>query len=397
MAILAGIDEAGYGPHLGPLVVAAAAIELAGPEPPDPDLWHALRGHVRKRLSGSSTRVVICDSKISYGCAGDLAPLERGVLGFLAAAGLRPRSLAELIEMTHVAASPDGDPPAAAQSRSPQSAQAQSPDARRLDGDAPALPRPWHRPESLALPTAAAARDIDAAAAHIARGLAKIGARPGGLRINVASAARLNVLIAGGRNKADALFSLSAGLLADILHRWPRQAILITMDRHGGRRYYAPLLAGAFPMTTVETIEESPGLSRYRLVRGAAGAGGAAGAQLRVPATSDPGCGVSSPRTPHATGDGPIANEMPAPAAPPVDIAVRDRCESWSLATALASMVAKYVRELYMIQLNAYFRSLVPDLAPTAGYGRDAWRFLDDVAAARAAAGVPDAAILRTR
>jgi hypothetical protein len=60
-------------------------------------------------------------------------------------------------------------------------------------------------------------------------------------------------------------------------------------------------------------------------------------------------------------------------------------------------MAAKYVRELHMVQLNAYFQGLVPGLRPTAGYGRDAWRFLSDVAAARAAAGVPDAAILRSR
>jgi len=76
---------------------------------------------------------------------------------------------------------------------------------------------------------------------------------------------------------------------------------------------------------------------------------------------------------------------------------VRDKCESWSLPTALASMVAKYVRELSMDQLNGYFAERVPGLRPTAGYGLDAWRFLDDVATARAAEGVPDHVILRSR
>jgi len=131
------------------------------------------------------------------------------------------------------------------------------------------------------------------------------------------------------------------------------------MDRHGGRRYYADMLSGAFPMTTVEAVEESPTLSRYRLLHGG-------------PATGDAEAGA-------------------------VTLTVRERCEEASTATALASMAAKYVRELAMRQLNAYFQERVPGLRATAGYGLDAWRFLDDIATARAAMGVPDAAILRSR
>ena len=81
-----------------------------------------------------------------------------------------------------------------------------------------------------------------------------------------------------------------------------------------------------------------------------------------------------------------------------MDLTIRERCESWSLATALASMAAKYVRELAMDAAERLtFSERVPGLRPTAGYGLDAWRFLEDVAAARAAAGVPDALILRSR
>ena len=172
----------------------------------------------------------------------------------------------------------------------------------------------------------------------------------------MASAARLNRLIDARRNKAEARFTLASDLLAKALECSPDRPIHITMDRHGGRRYYAGLLNGAFPMVSVETVEESPDASRYLLHRAAADA-------------------------------------SPAPVA----LTVRDRCESWSLVTALASMAAKYVRELAMEQLNDYFTERVPGLRATAGYGLDAWRFLGDVAAARAAAGVPDALILRSR
>jgi hypothetical protein len=322
MAILAGIDEAGYGPHLGPLVVAAAAFEFAGPLP-GPDLWKPLAAHIRKRPAGNGSRAVICDSKVAYTSGSGVRTLERTVLGFLAAGGLRPRTLAELLA---VCAAP----------------------AAGGNGSAPA---PWEKPDAVPLPLEAAPEEIEAAAGHIAAGLAEIGGRPAALRVNVASAARLNQLLDGGRNKAGALFALAADLLGEVLRLAAGGPVHILMDRHGGRRYYGGLLAGAMPMTAVEALAESPAESRYRLACGGAAA----------------------------------------------EITVRDRCEEASTATALASMAAKYVRELAMGQMNAYFQARVPGLRATAGYGLDAWRFLDEIAAARAAAGVPDAAILRSR
>jgi len=358
MAILVGIDEAGYGPHLGPLVVAAAAIEFAGDTPPEPGFWGALEAHVRERPSGADDRVVICDSKLAYGGARDLCVLERTVLGFLDAAGARPRSLADLLRATAVSATSESAPRLSCESGMPTlplrghvSPAGDNMPGERRAGHATPDTEPWDRPDALALPHAASAEDVASAAGHVAKGLASLGAKPGGLWANAAPAARLNRLMDGPRNKAGALFALAADLVAEVQGRWPHDPIHVTMDRHGGRRYYAKLLAGAFPMIPVETLEESPGQSRYRLARGQA----------------------------------------------PIHVTVRDRCETWSLPTALASMAAKYVRELHMVQLNAYFQTLVPGLRPTAGYGLDAWRFLDDVAAARAAAGVPDAAILRSR
>jgi hypothetical protein len=126
------------------------------------------------------------------------------------------------------------------------------------------------------------------------------------------------------------------------------------MDQHGGRRFYADLLAGAFPMERVRTLEESAAWSRYAL---GGESGGAAAMHLTV----------------------------------------RQKCETWSLPTALASMAAKYVRELCMEQFNAFFGALVPGLKPTAGYGRDARRFLEETAAARAAADLPLEIVRRTR
>lgn len=328
MALLVGIDEAGYGPHLGPLVVSAVALEFPADDPPDANLWPAMRQHVCKAPARRDRRVVVCDSKAAYGSRGDLAVLERTVLGFLAASGARPLTLADLLAAVCVGGTAGkGNPPA-----------------------------PWDRPESLTLPAATSPQEVEAAADRLSRGLEGVCGRPAGLWVAIAHPSRLNGLLASGMNKAQALFALAADLLAEARRRSTHHAVHVTMDRHGGRRYYAQVLSCAFPMTQVETLDESPGLSRYRL--------GRAGLKGR---------------------------------AAPMIISVRDGCETSSLPTALASMAAKYIRELHMMQMNGYFSQLVPGLRPTAGYGLDAWRFLHEVAAARAAAQVPDALILRNR
>ena len=63
------------------------------------------------------------------------------------------------------------------------------------------------------------------------------------------------------------------------------------------------------------------------------------------------------------------------------DISIRfvRQADATDKAAALASMAAKYVRELFMEGLNAYFASRVADLRPTAGYYQDGRRFLVDI------------------
>jgi hypothetical protein len=330
-----------------------------------------MRGHVRRRVGGRSDRVVICDSKQAYAGGrrdAGLAVLERAVLGFLASAGIRPRTLAELLEQTSVgpAASAGTAGKEKVERRPPESAALALGDLETAPGgsavsplsslllscSAAAEPPPWHRPEALRLPVRAEPERIAEAAGALAKGFAALGGRAGRLWVSLTPASRLNRLMdGGGRNKASALFAVTAELLAGVRHWRPAEPIFATMDQHGGRRYYADLLAGAFPMHRVETLEESAERSRYRL----------AGAQAVM------------------------------------DLTVCQKAESSSLAAALASMAAKYVRELVMGQLNAYFQARVPNLAPTAGYGRDAWRFLAEVRSAQAEADIPIDMILRSR
>ena len=55
------------------------------------------------------------------------------------------------------------------------------------------------------------------------------------------------------------------------------------------------------------------------------------------------------------------------------------RADGQFLPVGLASMLAKYTRELHMELFNSFWRTLAPDVKPTAGYPTDAARFLEEI------------------
>src|SRR5271170_1850989 len=74
-----GVDEAGYGPNLGPFVMTAVACRL--PEDLlDANLWQALRSTVRRRRHKPDGRLLIDDSKLVYTSPEGLGGLEAAAL-----------------------------------------------------------------------------------------------------------------------------------------------------------------------------------------------------------------------------------------------------------------------------------------------------------------------------
>src|SRR3972149_6167242 len=92
-AILVGIDEAGYGPILGPLVVSAVAFEvpaagMAAVQPPAeaPALWALLRASITHKHARANPRLAVADSKQLHrkvDTPHGIALLERAALTFL--------------------------------------------------------------------------------------------------------------------------------------------------------------------------------------------------------------------------------------------------------------------------------------------------------------------------
>ncbi|MCA9100971.1 MAG: hypothetical protein KDA63_07480 [Planctomycetales bacterium] len=333
--IIIGIDEAGYGPNLGPLVVAATMWRCSdsGAEnlADGVDLYEELSAAVTRESPGhkqqADLRVLIADSKQVYSKCDGIGRLERGVLASLVALGHRCDDVAALWETL------------AADSRSQRDA------------------LPWHDEHSETLPIAADVDDVYAAGGALSACLCERRIE----LLDVAACAvfpgRFNWLTdrAGskGRVNSDAAIGLARSLI-DAAGALPdcdgERHYQVVCDKHGGRNRYAALLQSHFPESWIEIGNESRQRSTYRWPHGR----GAVEARFEVGAERH-------------------------------------------LPVALASMTAKYLRELAMRAFNGYWCQRVADLRPTAGYPVDARRFKKDIAAVQASLGIPDELLWRSR
>ncbi|MFG0273968.1 MAG: hypothetical protein ACF8QF_02810 [Phycisphaerales bacterium] len=313
--VYAGIDEAGYGPRLGPLCVGCSVLRFEGqpeatPASPPP-AWLLLRAGACKQARGrTDRRLIVNDSKAVLagppgGRAVGLSRLERSVRAFLACAPGRPR--------------PDDDLGV----------------LEALGVGAGLGDLPWYAgPARPGLP----AGEALAAANLLARTLGQKRVRIERLACRALCERTFNERREALGNKAHANFEQATAHLRWIWDAFGDRSPFVAVDRQGGRSFYAGILRDAFPDADVALVAKGDGLSRYRL----------------------DGTGEARGRT--------------------VTIEFRVGADGVHFPTALASMVAKLVRELAMARFNDYWSRRAPGLRPTLGYGADANRWLDDAA-----------------
>ena len=76
MSWIIGIDEAGYGPNLGPFVMTAIALRVPD-DGAEGDLWQRLAAAVRRQSDPDDGRLLVADSKVVYAPARGLPTWKR--------------------------------------------------------------------------------------------------------------------------------------------------------------------------------------------------------------------------------------------------------------------------------------------------------------------------------
>jgi hypothetical protein len=234
MALLIGIDEAGYGPNLGPLVITATAWRVPGGIC-DVDLYELLGDAVtRRRASSHDDRIAVADSKRLYQPGGGLAPLERGVLAALGAMDRRPADWLGAWDVV-------------------------DPSCR---GQCAALP--WHDEYNPALPVSVTDSDLRTAESRLRESLNRHHVRLAAVCSAAVFPRRFNDLVDHHGGKGAALSALSLNLLAEVLEVRDHEPALAICDKHGGRNAYGPLLQRQFPEWLVEVCCQGRAESIYR-------------------------------------------------------------------------------------------------------------------------------------
>lgn len=235
--ILIATDEAGYGPKLGPFVVAATVWRL-----PEPAGVAALAGLSETVCPAGLPAVSVADSKQVYrpGSSGGLNALETIVWAatrWIDPHG-RPATLAELL-------------------------------ARTSSGDLAALRnQPWFAGAALDGPFPGG-EPIRKAAEKIAAAVLPVWRREGAelleVRQRILAARCFNGQLQRGINKAQLLSETTADLVVRILRAYPGEAVHIYSDRHGGRAYYGGLLQHFLPDAQLQILAETARESHYQL------------------------------------------------------------------------------------------------------------------------------------
>jgi len=312
MAVLVGIDEAGFGPILGPLVVSSSTFmlprNLSSADPSTGSgqaLWQVLRKSVsdkRKHLAG---RLLIADSKKAHNKSLGIKHLERTVLACLRRLGQQPATFTELLAVLCPAC---------------------------IDG---LDEYPWYKDKNNqpAVGGPADLPDTKLASAVLADDMASNGLKLLSLKSCCLDVGYYNRMVSSVKNKASVLFTAVCQLIQDAFENFAGQDLQVIVDRQGGRVRYRGSLLRMFPYMELRILSESQQNSSYQLQ--------ADGKSMRLHFVVD-------------------ADEKFLP-------------------VSLASMVSKYLRELFMFSINRYFAGLCPDLKPTAGYWTDGLRFINEL------------------
>lgn len=234
--IIAGIDEAGLGPRLGPLVITQTSFLI--PKSPALSIKTLLADAVSRNAGLEGERLRVDDSKLVYRGSLGLSYLERTVLGFhVAIHGDYPKTLREWLDKTAYPAPPDL-------------------------GECPWL---GSAPLDLPLPRKISPKEIRISGERLRAHLAAKGVSPYPVRQEIITAPSLNRRFQKFNNKSAVLCASVGSLIKEVAERDEEGPVEIDVDKLGGRIYYTGVIRGIFPLRKISVKREEPRLSAYSL------------------------------------------------------------------------------------------------------------------------------------
>jgi hypothetical protein len=322
MPWVVGIDEAGYGPNLGPLVQACVSLFL-----PDEDVtgWITLKKLFRRSHEPNDGRLIVDDSKKVYSGTDGFEQLERTTIGLF---GLMDETVGPFLNSYTF---PDW--------------------VNEIETES------WYQPEQ-AIPFTLAAADreqIRNTWIHY------ITTESSGMQSNwkrIVIPRHFNGRVSTSGSKATILADGIISFLSESIklgkagiRGYEDSPVLVTCDKLGGRNFYGPILQEAFPDGWPVAEVEGAAESRYRILN--------------------------------------LGRD--------VTVSFKPRADGENVCVALASMLAKYVREVCMKQFNNFWAKHVPGIKPTAGYPVDAKRFYAEIRPAMERLSIPEDAVWRKK
>ncbi|MHC5076837.1 MAG: hypothetical protein ACYTFM_10450 [Planctomycetota bacterium] len=233
MAIVIGIDEAGFGPILGPMVVSSSTFSV-----PDhlikSDLWFILRKSVAKKRKALAGRLLVTDSKKAYNRRTGTKYLERTIFAYLKCLGQNTSDLSELLTLL-------------------------CPDLiKRLDT------YPWYK-KILDYQFSLNEADISIASEVLKDDMSAAGIQFLGFNSCCLDVAHFNQMVTAVNNKSSVLFTATSRLILNALKKYGNRPLNILIDRQGGRVRYRKILQCMFPDMELKILHESSTRSSYEL------------------------------------------------------------------------------------------------------------------------------------
>ena len=312
-----GMDEAGYGPNLGPLTIASTLWETPS-NPHSCDFAALLKEVLDTQSTCKKTKLHIADSKLVNTGKNGFLSLETSALTLLNLTGVETSSIRKILK---------------------QVCQSPTMSAESLDEI------PWFK-QDLSLPVEVEFNMVETMTKRLQQCMEKNDVHCRQIQVQLIPANQFNQLLDQFGSKGVVLSTLAFELLSHIWSPDSQAETLFVGDKHGGRNRYDEFLAQIVDDSMIFRLEEGRPVSRYR---------------------------VNS-----------------------TEIRFQAKGES-HLPVAAASIIAKYLREVTMIQFNTFWNQHCPNVKPTKGYPVDAKRFHTAIQKSQAKLNIKDDQLWRKR